>query len=246
MEKNLKGKVSLVTGSSKGLGRAIVIELAQLGSNVVINYNKNEKSAQEVCDICKGYDVKALLCKADVSKFHEVEELIAKINNEFGSLDILVNNTGIIRDRTLKNMSLEEWNDVINTNLNGVFNITKLALPLINKNGRIINISSLVGITGNFGQTNYAASKSALFGFTKSLAMEVGKKGITVNVVAPGFIESEMTKDMPFIKKKIVLSLTALGRMGEYEEVAHVVTFLASDKATFITGEIINVNGGLY
>lgn len=242
---NLKNKVALVTGSSKGLGSFIAIELARNGCNIIINYCHNEKLAQEVNEKCKGFGVKSIIIKADVSNYEEVKEMIAKIENEFVSIDILINNAGITRDRTLKNMSLEEWNDVINTNLNGTFYTTKLALPLIKENGRIINISSVVGISGNFGQTNYAAAKSALFGFTKSLAKEVGKKGITVNAVAPGFLEGEMTDKIPFIRKRIIIGLTALNRQGNYNEVAEVVAFLASEKSSYITGEIINVNGGL-
>ena len=170
--------------------------------------------------------------------------MIEIIKKRFGYLDVLVNNAGALSDKTLKNMTKEQWNLVVNTNLNGTFNATKNALPLIRDNGRIINISSIVGISGNFGQTNYAASKAGIIGFTKSLAKELGKRRITVNAVAPGFIDTQMTKGVPFIRRKIIMAMIPLGRAGLPEDVANLVAFLASDRSSYITGEVICVDGG--
>ena len=183
--------------------------------------------------------------KADVSKFEECAAMVEAVKKKFGSIDILVNNAGAISDRSLKNMTKEQWDLVVKINLDGVFNVTKNALPIIKDNGRIINISSIVGISGNHGQTNYAASKAGIIGFTKSLAKELGKQGITVNAVAPGFVETLMTKDVPFIRKKIIMAMIPLGRAGKPEEVANLVAFLASEKAGYITGEVIRIDGGL-
>jgi 3-oxoacyl-[acyl-carrier protein] reductase len=241
----LKGKNALVTGSSKGIGKAIALELAKSGANVVVNYNRNEEEALKVVDEIKKCGREALAVKADVSKYDDVENMFNIIKEKFEKLDVLVNNAGITKDRTLKNMTKEEWNDVININLNSMYNVTKNALPLIPDNGRIINISSIAGIAGNFGQCNYAATKAGIIGFSKSLAKEVGKRGITVNVVAPGFIKSKMTEKIPFLRRKIIMSLIALGIPGQADDVADAVVFLASDKAKYITGEVLNVNGGM-
>ena len=170
--------------------------------------------------------------------------MIEAIKKKFGYLDILVNNAGAISDRSLKNMTREQWDSVVSTNLDGVFNVTKNALPLIRKGGRIINISSIVGINGNHGQTNYSASKAGIIGFTKSLAKELGKDGITANAVAPGVIDTDMTKNIPFIRKKIILSMIPLGRTGTPEDVANLVMFLASEKSGYITGQVIRIDGG--
>mgnify|MGYP001619612020 FL=1 len=187
----------------------------------------------------------SIAVKADVSKFDECAAMIEAVKKKFGYLDILVNNAGTLSDRTLKNMTKEQWGVVIKTNLDGVFNVTKNALPLLRDGGRIINISSIAGIVGNHGQTNYAASKAGIIGFTKSLARELGKQKITVNAVAPGFIETQMTKDVPFIRKKIILAMIPMGRAGIPDDIANLVAFLASDKAGYITGEIIRIDGGL-
>ncbi len=241
----LEGKNALITGSSRGIGRAIAVELAKNGANVIINYHNSEKEAMEVLDKIKDSGVKFTALKADVSNHGEVKAMFDIIKKEFGTLDIVINNAGIIIDKTLQNMGKREWDDVIKVNLTGVFNVTHNALKLLNKNGRIINISSIVALDGNFGQTNYAASKAGIIGFTKSLAKEVGKSGITVNAVAPGLIETDIIKGIPISRRKEIDSIIPLGRIGKPEDVAKVVAFLASDKAGYITGEVISVNGGL-
>lgn len=237
-------KVALVTGASRGIGRAIAVEIAKNKINIVINYNKNEKEAANVAEGIKKFGVESITVKADVSNFDECAAMIEVVRKRFGFLDILVNNAGALSDKSLKNMTKEQWDLVLRTNLDGTFNVTKNALPLIRENGRIINISSIVGINGNFGQTNYAASKAGIMGFTKSLAKELGKHKITVNAVAPGLIDTEMTKNIPFIRKKIMLAMIPVGRAGLPEDVANLVAFLASDKSSYITGEIICIDGG--
>ena len=241
---NIAGKNALITGASRGIGKAIAIGLARNGANVIVNYNRNEKEAMEVVKEI-GDSVKCIALKADVGNFNDAKAMFEKVQIEFGHLDILVNNAGIIMDKTLQNMSLEEWNSVIKTNLKGVFNITKNALPLLNKGGRIINISSIVALDGNFGQTNYAASKAGIIGFTKSLAKELGKHGITVNAIAPGFIDTEILKSIPQAKKKEFIGLIPLGYIGKPQDVANLAVFLASGRASYITGGVICVNGGL-
>src|SRR3989338_1215367 len=241
----LKNKIALVTGASKGIGKAIAVEFAGNGADVIINYNSDKSGAMQAENEVKKFGKRALVAKADVSKYDEVSSMIESIKKEFGRIDILVNNAGITMDRTLKNMTEEEWNSVINVNLKGVFNVTKQALPLIPENGRIISISSIAGITGNFGQANYSASKAGIIGFTKSLAKELGRHKITVNAIAPGFIENGMTDRIPFIRKKIIMSIIPLCRAGTSGEVADCAVFLASEKSAYITGEVINVNGGI-
>ena len=241
----LKNKIALVTGASRGIGKAIALDLAKNNANVIINYNKNEEEAEKVVKEVKNYGVKSIAIKADVSNFEEVTQMMKSVESEFGKIDILINNAGIVRDRTLKNMSLEEWHDVININLNGVFYVTKLALPLIKEEGRIINISSIIGKYGNFGQCNYAAAKAGIIGFTKSLAKELGKKKITVNAIAPGFVKTDITKDISFITKKMVNYMTTLKEEADPEDIAYTVSFLASKKARYITGAVVEVSGGL-
>ena len=238
-------KIALITGASRGIGKAIAIELAKNKVDIVINYNKDGEESVAVVREIKKIGVECISIKGDVSKFDECASMIEVIRKRFGCINILVNNAGVLSDKTLKNMTKEQWDIVIRTNLDGIFNVTKNALPLINDSGRIINISSIVGISGNFGQTNYAASKAGIIGFTKSLAKELGKRKITVNAVAPGFIETHMTKGVPFIKKKIMLAMIPLGRAGTPEDIANLVAFLASDKARYITGEVICIDGGL-
>ncbi len=241
----LKGKVALVTGASRGIGNSIALALAKEGANIIVNYASNSKKAEELVEKIKGLGQDAISIKADVSDYEQVGKMMEEAKKAFKKIDILVNNAGIVRDRTLKNMMQEEWNDVINTNLTSVFNVTKHALPLIGQGGRIINISSIIGQYGNFGQTNYAAAKAGITGFTKSLAKELGKKKITVNAIAPGFIKTDITKDIPFFKKKVLNYLIPLKEEGNPEDIANVVVFLASDKSRYITGAVINVDGGL-
>jgi len=237
-------KVALVTGASRGIGRAIALELARNKICVAINYNSDGEEAASVVENIKKRGVESIAVKADVSNFDECAKMMEIVKNKFGSLDILVNNAGALSDKTLKNMTEGQWDMVVKTNLYGTFNVTKTSLSLMRDGGRIINISSIVGISGNFGQTNYAASKAGIIGFTKSLAKELGKRKITVNAVAPGFIETQMTKSVPFIRKKIMIAMIPLGRAGIPEDVANLVAFLASDKSGYITGEVICVDGG--
>jgi 3-oxoacyl-[acyl-carrier protein] reductase len=241
----LNGKVALVTGASRGIGKAIAIDLAKNGADVVVNYRSDNTQALEVVEQIKKNGKQGLTLKADIGNFNDVRDMFDRIKDKFGKLDILVNNAGIVRDRTLKNMSPEEWNAVINTNLTGAFNVTKNALEIMADYGSIVNISSIVGINGNFGQSNYASSKAGIIGLTKSLAKEVAKKNIRVNAVAPGFIKTEMTNEIPYIRKIIVRFFIPLKRLGTVEDVAHVVTFLVSDKSNYITGQVIRVDGGL-
>lgn len=241
----LKGKTALITGASRGIGKAIAVEFAKNGANVIINYYNDRNEAEAVVDKIKKYGIDSMAVKADVSNFDEVTQMASAIQKKFGNVDILVNNAGIVKDRTLKNMTLDEWHVVINTNLNGVFYVTKAILPLMNDGGRIISISSIIGQYGNFGQCNYAAAKAGIIGFTKSLAKELGKKKITVNAVAPGFVKTSITKNIPFFRKKIINYMTPLKEEAEPEDIANVVAFLASDKARYITGTVINIDGGL-
>ena len=241
----LKGKTALVTGASKGIGKAIAIALAKEGYDIAFNFVGSKESAAEAYEEIKSLNVKVVSAKTDVSKMEEVRSLVNTVKDEFNSLDIVVNNAGITRDKTLKNMTQEEWQTVIDVNLTGVFNVSKAALEILNNDGRIVNISSVAGICGNFGQTNYAASKAGIIGFTKSLAKELAGRGITVNAIAPGFIKTEMTDKIPFLRRKIIERMIPLGKAGTPEDVANAVVFLASPKARYITGEILHVAGGL-
>ena len=241
----LSGKIALVTGASRGIGKAIAIELARNGADVAVNYNRNEKEALEVVEDIKKLGCKSIAIKADVGSFDDAAAMFEAVKKEFGRIDILVNNAGITMDRTLRKMTKEEWNNVIEVNLSSIYNVTKNALPLMEKDSRVINISSIVGIYGNFGQSNYAASKAGIIGFTKSLAKELGKHGITVNAVAPGLIDTDIIRDIPPERKKELDRMVPLGRIGTPKDIANVVVFLASPKAGYITGEAIRVDGGL-
>jgi 3-oxoacyl-[acyl-carrier protein] reductase len=243
----LQGKTAIVTGASRGIGRAIAIELAQRGAAVVVNYNSSEAAAQEVVKAITDAGGKAISFKADVSKADEAGALVKACSDAFGKLDILVNNAGTTRDTLLMMMSEADWDTVMNADLKSVFNCCKAAVkPMIRaRGGRIINISSVVGLAGQGGQTNYAAAKAGVIAFSKSLAKEVGSRNITVNCVAPGFIPTALTNVLTEEQKQLAVKATPLGRFGTPEEVAYAVSFLASDEAAFITGAVLTVDGGL-
>ena len=243
----LDGKTALVTGASRGIGRAIALCLAAEGARVAINYAGNVKAAEEVKAAIEAAGGTAILCQADIADSAAVEAMIADVVKEFGAIDILVNNAGITRDTLLMRMKDEDFAKVLDTNLKGVFYCTKAVSKLMMKkrSGRIVNMASVVGLVGNAGQTNYAAAKAGVIGFSKSAAKELASRGITVNVVAPGFIGTDMTAGLPESVKEKMLTDIPLGRMGEPEDVANAVLFLASDQASYITGQVVNVDGGM-
>lgn len=245
---DLSGKRALVTGSTRGIGRSIAEFLARAGAQLIIT-GRDRTRAQEVAQqIEKDFGVKALGVAMDMQDPQSIKTAYEEVEKVFGGVDILVNNAGITKDKLFLRMSLEDWEEVLRVNLTGTFIVTSLAVKGMLKNrwGRIVNISSVVGFTGNAGQVNYASTKSALIGFTKSLAKELAGRNITVNAVAPGFIETDMTSVLSEELKQSYLKNIPLGRFGKPEDVAGVVLFLCSDYASYITGEIIHVNGGMY
>lgn len=237
-------KLAFVTGGSRGIGRAIALKLANIGYDIVINYAGNTEAANKTIDDIKALGVNAEAYKFDVSDNKQVEENVAKIIEKYGRIDVLVNNAGITRDDLFIRMGEDKWSQVINTNLNSVYYVTKPVVKLMMKQrfGSIVNISSIVGVYGNPGQANYSTAKAGIIGFTKSLAKELGGRNIRVNAVAPGFIETDMTKDLTNAEE--YLKLISLKRMGKAEDVADVVKFLAVD-ASYVTGQVIEVDGGL-
>ena len=243
----LDGKTALVTGASRGIGRAVALALAAAGARVAINYAGNVKAAEEVKAAVEAAGGTAILCQADVADSAAVEAMVAAVAKEFGTIDILVNNAGITRDTLLIRMKDEDFAKVLDTNLKGVFYCTKAVSKLMMKKraGRIVNMASVIGLVGNAGQANYAAAKAGVIGFSKSVAKELASRGITVNVVAPGFIGTDMTADLPETVKEKALADIPLGKMGEPEDVANSVLFLASDQASYITGQVVNVDGGM-
>lgn len=243
----LKDKVAIVTGGTRGIGRAIALKLADHGANIVINYRNSDKEAEELKAILEEKGVKVLAVKCDISNFEDSKNLMDKCKEVFGKIDILVNNAGITKDTLIMRMKEEDFDNVIDVNLKGTFNCAKHASAIMLKQrfGKIINMTSVVGIAGNAGQVNYAASKSGVIGLTKSLAKELGSRGITVNAVAPGFINTDMTASLSEKVKEEASKNIPLKRLGDPEDVANLVRFLASDAANYITGQVINVDGGM-
>ncbi len=244
----LEGKTCLVTGAARGIGRAIALAMADAGCNVCVNYSTSHGPAEEVAKLVQERGRKAKCYKANIAVDEENRAMLSQINDDFGIVQILVNNAGITRDRTFAKMTREQWEEVMAVNLTGPALITHAMLGKMVESGwgRIINITSIIGQTGNFGQSNYSAAKSGLIALTKSLAKEVARKGITVNCVAPGFITTDMTAKVPEAIRDKIANDTPVGRFGNPEEVAAAVVFLASPQASYITGQEINVNGGLY
>lgn len=244
---SLEGKSCLVTGGSRGIGRSIALRLAEFGADVAITYARSADAANEVIKEIEALGRKGLAYQADAVDFSQAEEVIKTITEEFGKIDVLVNNAGITKDNLILRMSEEQWDDVITTNLKSVFNYSKAsARPMMkNRGGSIINISSVVGISGNGGQTNYSASKAGIIGFTKSYAKELASRNIRANVIAPGYILTDMTDQLDEKVLEGIKAETPLGRAGEAHEVADAVVFLASDMSAYITGETIRVDGGM-
>ena len=241
------GRVAIVTGGTRGIGRAIVYRLAEEGVNLAISYRSDDDAAEETAEKVRSDSVECELFKGDVASPESVEALIRGVSEAFGQVDILVNNAGITRDNLMMRMKEEEFDEVLRTNLKGTYLCTRAALrPMVRARwGRIVNVSSVVGLVGNAGQANYAASKAGIIGFTKSVAREVAQRGITVNAVAPGYVETKLTGSLPENVKEQIRSQVPAGRFGEPEEIAEVVTFLAAEEAGYVTGQTIAVDGGM-
>ncbi|MEJ9217033.1 3-oxoacyl-[acyl-carrier-protein] reductase [Paenibacillus glucanolyticus] len=248
MSEALKGQTALVTGASRGIGRSIALGLADLGANVVVNYAGSEAAAAEVVEAIRAKGVSAIAIKSNVGRTEEAEAMVKQVMETFGRIDILVNNAGITRDNLIMRMKEEEFDQVIETNLKGVFNCLKaVTRPMMKQRyGRIINISSVVGALGNPGQANYVAAKAGVIGLTKSAARELASRGITVNAVAPGFIDTDMTRELSEDMREGLLGGIPLARLGQPEEIAGVVAFLASSSASYMTGQVLHVDGGMY
>ena len=240
-------KNAIVTGGTRGIGKEIAKTLAKNGANIAINYRKYSEEVENLVEELKALGGKALAIKCDISNEDEVNNFIKEVKENFGSIDILVNNAGITKDGLLLRMSEKDFNDVIDVNLKGTFNMTKAVSSIMVKQrvGKIINISSVVGVAGNAGQCNYAASKAGVIGFSKSIARELASRNINVNVIAPGYINTDMTKVLPDKVKEEVLKTIPMKKIGEPEEIANLVLFLSSDLSNYITGQVINVDGGM-
>ena len=243
----LDGKVALVTGASRGIGRAVAICLAKSGAKIAVNYAGNQAAAEEVKQIIEQNGGEAILVQADISNAESVDAMVATVMEVFGRIDILVNNAGITRDTLLMRMKEADWNAVIQTNLTGVFYVTKAVSKIMMKQryGKIVNMSSVVGLMGNAGQANYAAAKAGVIGFTKSMAKELAARNITVNAIAPGFIATDMTAVLSDKVKEDLATKIPMGRLGEADDIASAVLFLVSDSASYITGQTLNVDGGM-
>ena len=243
----LKGKCAVITGASRGIGKCIATKFAKEGANVVINYRNNEEEALKVKQELEDLGSQVLVVKADVSELEQAENLIKEAKKEFGRVDILVNNAGITKDNLIIRMKEEDFDSVIKTNLKGAFNCLKAVTPIMlkQKYGKIVNMASVVGVVGNPGQVNYCASKAGLIGMTKSLSKEIGSRNITVNAIAPGFIDTDMTKILSDDQKKKILSQIPLNKFGNVEDIANVALFLGSENSNYITGQVIHVDGGM-
>lgn len=243
----LKNKCAVVTGATRGIGRAIAKKYAKLGANIVINYRNSDEEAKKLEEELRELGVEVLVVKADISDFEEAQNLINLAKETFGTVDILVNNAGITKDGLVMRMKEEDFDSVIEVNLKGVFNCLRAVSPIMirQKSGKIINMSSVVGIIGNSGQINYCAAKAGVIGMTKSLAREIGGRGINVNAIAPGFIQTDMTNKLSDKNKEMILGNIPLKRLGNVEDIAEVAAFLASDASSYITGQVISVDGGM-
>ncbi|KXG76013.1 3-oxoacyl-[acyl-carrier-protein] reductase [Thermotalea metallivorans] len=244
---NLSGKTAVITGGSRGIGRAIALKLAELGANIAINYTSTPHKAEEVVALVRQMGREAIAIRADVSDGEQVQHMMKEVEEKFSTIDILVNNAGITRDTLLMKMKDEDWDQVMAINLKGTYNCTKAVSRKMMKqrSGKIVNIASVVGVMGNVGQANYAASKAGIIGFTKSVAKELATRGINVNAVAPGFIQTEMTDVLSDEVKEALLNSIPMRQLGTPEDVANVVAFLCSDDARYITGQVIHVDGGM-
>jgi 3-oxoacyl-[acyl-carrier protein] reductase len=244
----LEGKVAIITGGTRGIGRAIALDLAANGADIALNYRQSADLAQELAEEIRGMGRRALIVQADVSSFDDAQTMVQQVLEEFGRVDILINNAGMNWDGVVWKMTEEQWDRVINVDLKGTFNYTRAVTPIFREqgSGKIVNITSINGLRGKFGQGNYTAAKAGVIGFTKTCARELGRSSVNVNAVAPGLIETEMVREAPENVREMALAEIVLGRLGLPDEVAYVVTFLCTEKARHITGQVIQVDGGQY
>jgi 3-oxoacyl-[acyl-carrier protein] reductase len=244
----LAGKVAIVTGGSRGIGRAIALDLARNGAHVAVNYRRSVDQVREVVDEIEGMGCKGLAVQANVASFEDAQRMVAQVVDELGGLDILVNNAGINRDGVIWKMTEQQWDEVISIDLKGVFNYTRAAAPIFKEqqSGKIVNVTSINGLRGKFGQSNYTAAKGGVIALTKTVARELGRFSVNVNAIAPGLIATDMVKEAPENVREMALAEILLGRLGTPEEVAWIVTFLCSERARHLTGQVINVDGGQY